>query len=250
MKKQQGNKQYDDIFGMAIANYFHHGDKTDIVVHSPDFDDDLIPIHYLFRTYREMPVLERKALDNCRGRVLDVGSGAGSHALYLQQEKKLEVTAIDISPGAIEISRLRGLRDARNTDFFELEGETFDTILFLMNGTGIIEKLNNLDTFFAHASRLLAPGGKILIDSSDLRYLFEEDEDGGIWIDPNSGYYGEMEFTLSYKNHFSSPFPWLYLDYHLLELAASKMNFTCKLLEEGEHYDYLAKISRQPKEVQ
>ncbi len=249
MKKQEGSKQNHDIFGMAISNFYHHGDATDIIVHSPEFDDDIIPVHYLFRKYEQMPVLERKALDYCTGRVLDVGSGAGSHALYLQKEKQLEVTAIDISPGAIEISKLRGLKDARNVNFFDLKDEKYDTILFLMNGTGIIEKLNNLDNFFQHSKSLLSSGGKILIDSSDLRYLFDEDEDGGIWIEPGSSYYGEMEFSLSYKNVASGSFNWLYLDFKLLELAAAKMDFSCKLLQKGEHYDYLAELIPRQQDV-
>lgn len=242
MKKQESNIGKKDIFGSAISAYYHHGDSTDILVHSPDFDDDVIPVHYLFRNYKEMPLLERTALDNCSGRVLDVGCGAGSHALYLQEEKKLDVTAIDISPGAIEIATLRGLKNARTADFFELKNEKFDTLLFLMNGTGIIGKLNKLDDFFIHCKSLLTANGKILIDSSDLRYLLDEDDDGGIWVEMNSDYYGEMEYQISYKQEISPSFNWLYIDFKMLQLAANKNGFSCRLLKEGEHYDYLAEL--------
>jgi SAM-dependent methyltransferase len=242
MKKQSSSKQKNDIFGMALNSFYFDKDEAGIVVHSPDFDDDIIPVHYLFREYEEMPLLEKTALDNSRGRVLDVGCGAGSHALYLQIKKKLDVTAIDISPGAIEIAKIRGLVDARNINYFDLKEEKFDTIILLMNGTGIIQKLDNLDNFFEHSKTLLNPGGKILIDSSDLRYLFDEDEDGGIWVDMDSPYYGELEFTLSYKDRLSAPFNWLYLDFNMLDLAAAKMNFKCELLREGEHFDYLASL--------
>lgn len=241
MKKQQSDKYPDDIFGMAISQYYNYKDETDIIVLSPDFENDVIPVHYLFRNYNEMPPLEITALDNCQGRVLDVGSGAGSHALFLQEERGLKVTAIDISPGATEISKLRGVKDARCLNFFDLKNEKFDTLLFLMNGTGIIGKLDNLDYFFEHCKTLLSKKGKIIIDSSDLRYLFDEDEDGGIWI-KNEQYYGELEYRLGYKGSVSAPFHWLYLDYNLLNLAATKSGFTCKLLKEGEHFDYLAKL--------
>ena len=189
-----------------------------------------------------MPLLERTALDRCRGSVLDVGCGAGSHALYLQEEKNLEVLAIDISPGAIEIATLRGIKNARSINFFELKNEKFDTLLLLMNGTGIIGKLNKLDDFFAHCRSLLTANGKILIDSSDLRYLLDEDEDGGLWVEMNSDYYGEMEYQISYKQEISPIFNWLYIDFNLLQLAASKSGFSCRLLKEGEHYDYLAEL--------
>lgn len=242
MKKQESNTARADIFGSAISAFYHHQDPTDILVHSPDFDDDIIPVHYLFRNYNEMPALEQSALDHCRGRVLDVGCGAGSHALYLQKERKMDVTAIDISPGAIEIAGLRGLKNTRCIDFFELKNEKFDTLLFLMNGTGIIGKLDKLDDFFTHCKQLLNKNGKILIDSSDLRYLLDEDEDGGLWIEMNSSYYGEMKYQISYKNEISPAFNWLYIDFNMLELAAAKNGFSCNLLKKGDHYDYLAEL--------
>lgn len=195
-----------DIFGKAISAYYHHKDTTEIEVHSPDFDDDVIPVPYLFRNYSEMPPLEKKALQLSTGKVLDVGCGAGSHSLYLQQEKKLAVTAIDTSVGAIEIAQKRGLKDARVIDFFSLKNEKYDTILLLMNGSGIIGKLKNLDNFFGKTRELLAPGGKVLLDSSDLSYLFEQDEDGGIWVEPEAPYYGELQFKVSYKGESSAYF--------------------------------------------
>lgn len=227
---------------MAIKAYYEQEDETDIIVHSPDFDDDIIPVPYLFRDYKEMLPLERKALDIAKGSVLDVGCGAGSHSLYLQKEKKLKVTAIDVSEGAVEVCKLRGLKDARHLDFFELNEEKFDTVLLLMNGTGIIGKLRNMDHFFDHVRSLLNPGGQVLMDSSDLSYLFDTDEDGGIWVNLDAPYYGELEFSLSYKKERSSAFPWLYTDFHTLELAANKNNFSCELVKKGKHFDFLAQL--------
>ena len=242
MKKQQSDKAGKDIFGTAIKAFYYQQDPTEITVHSPDFDDDIIEVSYLFRDFKSMPVIERKALQLCSGRVLDIGCGAGSHALYLQNTRNLSVTAIDISEGAIEVAIERGLQDARNLNFFELNDEKFDTLLFLMNGSGIIGKLKHLDRFFDHCRSLLKPGGKVLIDSSDLRYLFDEDEDGGIWVEMNSDYYGELQFSLSYKKEVSNPFNWLYIDFKLLSIAAAKAGFSCILIQEGEHYDYLAEL--------
>lgn len=237
-------KKDPDIFGKAIKAYYLDGDKEDIVVKSPDFDDDTIPVPYLFRDYEEMPPLEQRALKECFGRILDVGCGAGSHSLYLQEKKKQEVTAIDTSEGAVEVCRLRGLRDARQISFNEFSGEEYDTILLLMNGTGIVGKLNNLDQFFSKLGELLKTGGQVLIDSSDLSYLFDPDEDGGIWVDASAGYYGELQYRLKYKNETSSSFNWLYLDFNSLSLAANKNRFECELLKEGKHYDYLARLTR------
>lgn len=236
-------KNSPDIFGKAIRNYFENADEEDIIVHSPDFDDDVIPVSYLFRSYEEMPPLEKKALQLCEGSVLDVGCGAGSHALYLQEERKLRVTAIDTSEGAVEICRKRGISDARQVAFEEISGEKYNTILMLMNGTGIVGKMRNLDQFFQKLKALLEPNGQVFIDSSDLIFLFDADEDGGIWVDAANGYYGELAYRLSYKGETSNSFNWLYLDYDSLYLAASKNGFSCKLVQEGEHYDYLARLT-------
>lgn len=232
-----------DIFGKAITAYFENGDEEDIRVHSPDFDEDVIPVSYLFRSYKEMPKIEQKALQLCRGRVLDVGCGAGSHTLHLQEERKLMVTAIDTSAGAIKVCRKRGVSDARNVAFEELSEEKFDTILLLMNGTGIVGKMKFLDNFFQQLRNLLAKNGQVIIDSSDLIYLFDADEDGGIWIDASQGYYGELTYRLSYKGESSENFFWLYLDFDSLYLAATKNGFNCELILEGTHYEYLAKLT-------
>lgn len=240
--KKQDSDQYKDIFGLAIKAYHNQKDTTEIIVHSPDFDDDTIPVDYLFRDYKNMPPLERKALDLSTGRVLDVGCGAGSHGLYLQNQRSLEVTGIDVSGGAIETASLRGLKDARLQDYFKLNDEKYDTLLLLMNGTGIIGRLNRLDEFFSHTRTLLNSGGKVLLDSSDLQFLFDADEEGGIWVDMAAGYYGELKFRISYKGETSEEFDWLYLDFNSLELAAAKNKFSCKLIQKGDHFDYLAEL--------
>ena len=232
-----------DIFGQAVLDFYHQNQPENIIVHSEDFDDDEIPTDYLFRSYKEMPLLEQKALQLANGKILDVGSCAGSHSLYLQQKNK-EVKAIDVSKGAIEVCQLRGVKTAEVQDFFNLKDQKFDTILMLMNGSGIVGKLKNLTHFFTHAKTLLKPDGKILIDSSDLRYLFEEDEDGGIWVNPNQ-YYGELSYSISYKGETSTSFDWLYIDFNSLQLAAQSNGFTCELIAEGEHFDYLAKLKLQ-----
>ena len=231
-----------DIFGTAIRDYYDQNYSEDITVHAPDFDDDYIPVSYLFRTYPDMPKIEQVALDLAYGKVLDVGCGAGSHSLYLQEEKKLDVTGIDISVGAIEIAQKRGLQQAKVQDIFTLKDKTYDTLLFLMNGSGIIGRLDQIDRFFVHLKTILTPNGQVLIDSSDISYLFT-DEDGGFWVDPTAAYYGEMRYKMTYKALTTDWFDWLYIDYNTLQNAANAHGFLCELLVEGENNDYLAKFT-------
>ena len=230
-----------DIFGHAIRDYYHSKKKNSITVLSSNFDDDEIPVPYLFRAYKEMPKIEQKALQLSKGNILDVGCGAGSHSLYLQNIKKLNVTAIDTSVGAIEICKEQGITNANVANFYEHSGK-YDTILLLMNGSGIVGTLNNFNSFFKHLKSLLAINGQVLIDSSDLIYLFEN-EDGEYWVDAAQGYYGEMQYQLSYNNRTTEVFDWLYVDYNTLQRAAAVNGFVSELIHTGEHYDYLAKLT-------
>ena len=187
-----------------------------------------------------MPSIEKEALNHCKGKILDVGCGSGSHSLYLQNKGE-NVKAIDVSPLAIKVAQLRGVKNTENISVFDLN-ETFDTILLLMNGTGIFQEIKRLKNCLLHLKSLLNSGGQILLDSSDIIYMYE-DEDGGIWIDTNSEYYGELDYFLTYKGEEELPMKWLYLDFNTLKKACKKVGLKCELLMEGEHFDYLAKLT-------
>ncbi|BDU23696.1 class I SAM-dependent methyltransferase [Flavobacterium sp. GSB-24] len=232
-----------DLFGKAIFDFYTNNSPEDIITETSISEEDEMSIEYLFRSYNEMPLIEQKALQLAKGKTLDVGCGAGSHALSLQNERNLDVTAIDISEKAIETCLLRGIKNAKVENILDFEGEKFDTILLLMNGTGIFGKLKDCNKYLGKLKSLLNSGGQILIDSSDIIYMFDEDEDGGKWIPSENDYYGELVFNLSYKNEKEEAFNWLYLDYNTLQNAAIANGLNCELILEGEHYDYLAKLS-------
>ncbi len=228
-----------DPMGAAIADYFRHGKASRLRVFSSQFDEDEIPVSQLFRSYADMPELEQTALTLAQGAILDAGAGSGCHALTLQEMGK-DVCAIDISPLSVGVMKERGVRDARHVNLFdEYFQEQFDTILMLMNGSGIIGKLENMPAFFDRMKQLLRPGGRILMDSSDLRYLFE-DEDGSFLIDLAGDYYGEIDYRMQYKSVRGDRFDWLYVDFQTLSLYAAECGFQAELIQEGEHYDYLA----------
>jgi SAM-dependent methyltransferase len=229
-----------DLFGKAILDFQTNNSPEDIVTETNISDADEMSVAYLFRSFKDMPKLEKKGLQLCKGRILDVGCGAGSHAFYLQ-EKGFEVTAIDISENAIKACKLRGLKNARVQNVLDIENNSFDTILLLMNGTGIFGTLKETSKHLQKLKSLLHPNGQILIDSSDIIYMFDQNEDGS-YIVPAEDYYGELTFTISYKGETETPFPWLYLDYNTLQNAAHANGLRCELVCEGNHYDYLAKL--------
>ena len=228
-----------DILGTAMLDFVKGKSTANIETWTSVAGWDELPLPYLFRDFDQMPVLEQKALTLAQGSVLDVGCGSGSHALWLQ-EQGLEVQAIDISPGAIETCRLRGIKNARVQDIWELKGQTYDTILLLMNGMGICGRLDKLPKLLDRLKNMLKPGGQILADSSDLIYLFEDEESEPL---PSDHYYGEVQFQTRYKNLQSDPFPWLYVDFNNLAFHATDTGLQCGLVCPGEHYDYLARLS-------
>lgn len=232
-----------DLFGKAMYDFQTNNSPENIITETSISEEDEMSVDYLFRSYNEMPKIEQKALQLANGKILDVGCGAGSHSLSLQNDRNLEVTSIDISEKAIETCKLRGVKNAKVQNILDFEGEKFDTIIVLMNGVGIFGKLENCNKYLSKLKSLLNEGGQILLDSSDIIYMFDENEDGGKWIPSNNNYYGELVFNVSYKGEKEEPFNWLYLDYNTLQNAAIANGLKCELILEGEHYDYLAKLS-------
>jgi SAM-dependent methyltransferase len=232
-----------DLFGKAILDYQTNNNPENLITETTISDADEMSVAYLFREHNEMPKLEKKALQLAKGKVLDVGCGAGSHSLYLQNKKNTEVTSIDISTNAISACKLRGLKNVAVENILNYSSENkFDTILLLMNGTGIFEKLNKISEYLKKLKSLLNDKGQILIDSSDIIYMFDQDDEGAYEI-PANGYYGELQFDISYKGEKETSFDWLYLDYNTLQNAAHANGLQCELILEGEHYDYLARIT-------
>lgn len=231
----------EDPMGAAIRDYFRQGKSAQLKVLSSLFDDDEMPVAHLFRSYHEMPPLEQRALNEARGKVLDVGAGAGCHALALQ-ERGLDVTAVDISPLSCETMKERGVANVECVNIFNQRfQERFDTLLLLMNGTGIAGKLSRLPQLLSRLKQLMTPGAQILIDSSDLRYVYE-DENGVLDVDLDGTYYGEVDYQMTYWNIKGKRFDWLYADSVVLAECCRQCGLKCEILAQGNHYDYLARI--------
>lgn len=227
--------QHKDLFGCALLEFYKGKTTEDIITWTNISDEDVLPLSYLFRVFKKMPPIEQYALKECYGTILDVGCGAGSHSLYLQKKGKT-VTAIDISKGAIEVSKKRGVKNAKVIALLDVT-TTFDTILLLMNGTGIFKEIIQLPIYLQHLKSILNPKGQILIDSSDIAYMFDEKPE------KESTYYGELDYYLSYKNEKEAPIKWLYLDFDTLQNACLKVGLHCTKIKEGHHFDFLARIN-------
>lgn len=231
-----------DAMGAAIADYHAKGRAAKLRVLSSMFDEDEFPVPHLFRSFEQMPRLEQTALRMASGQILDVGAAAGCHTLALQQMGKT-VTAIDISPLSIQTMKRRGVADARLIDLFDPGfADTFDTVLMLMNGSSIIGNLDNMERFFLRMKALLCPGASILMDSSDIKYVYQLD-DGSYDIPDTGRYYGVVDYRMQYKNIRGDRFDCLYTDFDTLAVCARQFGFQAELVERGDHFDYLAQLT-------
>ncbi len=230
-----------DLMGKAIWDFYHNLNPEDLQTETSISEMDDLPVEYLFRTHKEMNLVELKALELSRGKVLDVGCGAGAHSIYLQDVKGLEVTSLDVSPLSIAVCKERGLKNAVCAHLLNFNGEKYDTILLLMNGTGIFESLTKIDIYLKKLKSLLNENGQVLIDSTDIMYMFDRDVDGRIYV-PAGKYYGELDYIVHYKGETEDTISWLYLDFETLKNAAENNGFVIEKVLQQE-YSFLAKLS-------
>jgi hypothetical protein len=237
-------QQNEDSLGEALKDYWFNKELDgEILIQSDIIDDDNMPVKLFFRSFEEMPALEQNALQLASGNILDIGAGAGCHAPYLTSQGK-KCMGLDISEGACEVLKDQKLPFLKG-NLFELTPEPiYDTILLLMNGIGICGTLEKLPNLLTVLEKWLVPNGQILFDSSDVSYLYEE-EDGGSWINLNQQYQGDFSFSMSYKNQQSSDFDWTYIDFESVKNIAEENNWEVSLIAEGPHYDYLASLSKK-----
>lgn len=231
-----------DLMGIAIWDFYHDKNAEDLLTETSISEIDELPVEYFFRGFEDMNLIEQKALELSNGKVLDIGAGAGSHSLYLQK-KNLEVLALDNSPKSIEVCQLRGVQHVLCSNILDFSGQTYDTILLLMNGTGIFESLDKIDIYLEKLSSLLNDDGQILIDGTDILYMYDRDEDGGVMV-PADHYYGEVDYFIHYKLDTEKPIKWLYLDFETFKRAAENNGFKIEKILQDED-SYLARLIKK-----
>lgn len=231
-----------DLFGKAILDFQTNNAPENLLTETNISNQDEMSVEYLFRTFTQMPKIEQKALELSFGKVLDLGCGAGSHSLYLQNELALDVLSIDISTNAIKACQLRGLKNTKVQNVLDLDfnSKKYDTILLLMNGTGILGTLAEAPKYLQQLKSLLNENGQVLIDSSDLIYMYDDDD--LLEIKNSNTYYGELTFYIQYKQEKEVPFNWLYLDFDLLKKLANENGLQCERIISGDNYDFLARL--------
>jgi hypothetical protein len=206
-----------DIYGQALQDFYNQQPEEKLWLNNTYGEPEEMPVEVFFRGKDEMPEAELLAL--------------------VLQERKLEVTALEISAGAAAVMQKRGVKTVLQQDIFQYHTEKFNTLLLLMNGIGLTQNLAGLDRFLQHAKQLLLPGGQLIFDSSDIMYIYED------LPLPKNNYYGEISYQYQYKNQQGDWFNWLYIDSETLEKYALQQGWNCEIVYEDDMDLYLAQLT-------
>ncbi len=225
-----------DVYGNALMDYFKGVFEAPLLLHNNYDVPEEMPVVVFFRNEYEIPDLEKTALKSCEGKILDIGAGVGSHALMLQQNH-FEVTALEVNQTACKIMQERGVKNIIHQNVFQHQGK-YDTLLLLMNGIGLCQKIKEIPKFLNHAKTLLNPGGQVIFDSSDIAYLYEDMPFEG------DNYYGEVVYQYEYKKQSGDKFGWLYIDEQLMKKLAFDSGFNTELLFDDGDDQYLMRLTQ------
>lgn len=226
----------NDAVGHAFYDYYKQGKASTLWCNIKGVGDDIVPIEYFFRSYTDMPEIEKTALSLCSGRILDVGAGSGCHTLALQEQGK-DVTAIDISPLCVKTMALRGVHKVFLMDFFSVT-DRYDTVLLLMNGLGIAKRIDLLPLLFKQLDAIMNPQGQLLCSSFDICDVNDADCN-------NREFYQEVQYQMRYKNVIGEPFDWFSIGVGKLRQITEANGFSMTVVKQGEEYEYLARITRK-----
>ncbi len=223
-----------DLHGEAIMDYYKGDEEATLLLHNSFGEPDEMSVEVFFREEQDFSTIEHLALIESKGKILDLGAGAGAHALVLQA-RGFDVVALENSQGCIEVMKSSGVDQVVLQDY-KKHTDKYDTILVLMNGLGLAGRLSNVSEFLQKCHDLLNPAGQIFVDSSDISYLYE---DG---TPRPSGYFGEVRYRYEYKNKMGDWFDWVYVDQDTLQGIVSNLGFELEIMMTDENDQYLARI--------
>ncbi len=231
-----------NLYGRALFDYYN-GDFTNKLYMCRDdgFKFEL-PIDIFFRDSIELGI-DKKALDICFGKVIDIGAGTGLHSLNLQN-LGFEVVALDISQEACEVMKNKGVQKTICADMLNYSEEQFDTILLIGRGIGAIGTIDNLPKYLKHFRKILKrEKGQIIINSCDMRKSTSEKEIEYVLRNQELGrYFGEITYHFEYCGQIGESFKWTLIDKDTLSDYLKKAGFSYEVIHEEEDGNYLIRI--------
>lgn len=230
--------------GRALVDYVAGEKEEVLMIYREDGNGGPLPVAEFFREADAAP-LEKVALDNCQGRVLDIGAGAGIHSLYLQNRGHY-VCGLDILPEACEVMRKSGIKEVFCGSPYEYQGEPYDTLLIMGRSIGMVETLAVMDDFLEDVRRLVKPGGHVILNSADVRITDNPRHLAYHEFTHRVGrYIGEIRMYLEYKGIKGPMIGYLHVDAETLAEHAAAAGWSCEILFEGDEGNYLARLTRE-----
>lgn len=228
-------------FSRALLD-FHSGSRdATFTIRRNDGFQQRVPAAPFF-DLEHYPALEKRAMDQCHGSILDIGSAAGRHSLELVR-RGLKVTSLDILPEMEGILKDRGQTDVVIADVLQFSGRRFDTLLMLMNGIGMAGSMEGLTRFLQHAHDLIFPGGQIVCDSIDVSVTTDPQHIAYRESNIGSGRpAGQQAFMMEYDGEDSVRFDWLHIDFQSLMHLGEATGWDAALLETEDSGHYLCKL--------
>lgn len=225
-----------DILGKALLDYHQKRFKKPLLLHNNYGKPENQPLSVFFQNARNMPELDLYAISLCKGHTLDIGAGTGRHSLELQNNG-LKVTSLDSSPCCIRLMKDRGLDHVVEGNIYDFDGETYDTLLLMMNGIGLCQTLDALIPLLKKLKSLLKPNGQVIFDSSDISYLYLDE------MFPHDRYFGEIDYRYEYRNEMGEWFKWVYVDKETMQFMAEQVGFQCQIIYQNNRDQYLSRMT-------
>jgi 2-polyprenyl-3-methyl-5-hydroxy-6-metoxy-1,4-benzoquinol methylase len=159
-----------DAFGHELLDHFDGKQTFEIIERDDGFFNVSPGAELYFSVYEDWLEMDKRAMDYVRGRVLDIGCGAGRHALYLQGIG-FDVLGIDYSSRAIEVCRRRGLLKAEVVPITKVSSSlgTFDTILMMGNNFGLVANVKRARWLLGKFAAMTSDDGRIIAQTVDVR---------------------------------------------------------------------------------
>jgi len=238
-------REEQDAQGRIFYDYLKEGGAYEIVERDDGYFDYGNPAVY-FAQYSDWPEAEKRAMKHVRGRVLDIGCGAGRHSLYLQ-EQGFDVVGIDSSPLAVETCKLRGLRDVRllSVDNISPELGMFETVLMLGNNFGLFGGLRAGRRLLRRLEKVTSAGATIIGETIDPHNTVIPEH---LWYhklnERRGRLHGQVRIRVRYKKYATPWFDYLFVSKDEMVRFLKSTGWSAEEFIDGEGPVYIALIAK------
>ena len=245
MNKIKTLKAEEDAFGQMIWAFYKGREVFEIVERDDSYIDAYSPKRY-FSDYENWHLIEQESMEFVKGRVLDIGCGAGRHSLYLQK-KGLNVLGIDISPLAINVCKLRGLKKAKVLPIEDVNfnSDSFDTIIMMGNNFGLFGSFRKARKLLKKFHEMTSENASIIADTRDPYKTDNPDHLEYHRLNKEKGRMGgQVRIRIRFGKHVGRWFDYLMVSKKEMEEILKGTGWKVKEFIDSEDAEYIAIIEK------